>query len=171
MLASTSTVTTCSDRWQVFSTAEHKQKLCHFYTALLHAWSKSHSKAILLNDKWELARRFQYRYSNFSLSLLISLLQKSLLISLLQKSLNHPYIFFFFLPRNSSHASCVTAALFKTRPCFCDRSVLQIGSQFALLSYSSSDRLTILLPRYFRNHLSVLLLPQHCWIHLVNKSN
>jgi hypothetical protein len=83
----------------------------------------------------------------------------------------------FFLPRNSSRACCVTAALFKTRLCFCDRSVLQIVSQFALLSYSSSDRLTILLAQNFRGHLFVwlprhcrsplpVLLPQHCWIHL-----
>jgi hypothetical protein len=152
-VTSTGTVTTCSDCWQVFSTAEHKQKLYHFAVSLLHAWGKPHSKVTLLNDKWECGRRFQCRYSCFSLFLLISLLQKSL---------NHPYI---FLARNASHACYVTAALFKTRPCFCDRSVLQIVSQFALLSYSSSDRLTILLAQNCRSHLSVLL-PQHCWIHL-----
>jgi hypothetical protein len=81
----------------------------------------------------------------------------------------------FFLPRNSSHACYVTAASFKTRPCFCDRNVLQIESQFALLSFSSSDRFSILLaqdcrsrlfvllPPHCRTHLSVLL-SQHCWI-------
>jgi hypothetical protein len=84
-VTSTSAVTTCSDRWQVFSTADHEQELYHFDIGLLHAWSKSHSQAILLNDKWEFGRRFQYKYSNLSLPLLISLLRKSL---------NHPYIFF-----------------------------------------------------------------------------
>jgi hypothetical protein len=80
-----SAVTTCNDRWQVFSTAEHEQKLCNFDISLLYAWSKSHSQAIVLNDKWEFGRRFHYKYSNLSLPLLISLLQKSL---------NHPSIFF-----------------------------------------------------------------------------
>jgi len=59
----------------------------------------------------------------------------------------------FFLPRNSSHVGCVTAALFKTRPCFCDRGVLQVISQFALLSYSTSGRFTILLAQNCRSHL------------------
>jgi hypothetical protein len=38
-------------------------------------------------------------------------------------------------------------------PVFCDRSVLQIFSQFALLSYSTSDRLTILLAQNCRCNL------------------
>jgi hypothetical protein len=71
-------------------------------------------------------------YSNFSLSLLISLLQKSL---------NHPS---FFIQRNSSHATCVlpqlyskhvpvfvTAAFFKScLSLLCYHTVLQVAPPF-----------------------------------------
>lgn len=92
----------------------------------------------------------------FSTGIRIFLVLVFIIISVIFKSPLH-----FSLPRNSSHAGCVTGALFKNRPFFCDRNVLQIISQFALLSYSSSGRVTILLAQNCRSHLSVLL-PQHC---------
>ena len=155
--------------WQHTVTADRFSPLLNTSKSIndigvLHAWSKSHSKAILLNDKHTVEGGF---------STGIRILLCPCLFHYFRNLLNHPYIIFgheivtcLFCYRSIIQNTCL----------FCYRSALQIISQFALLLYSFSDRLSILLaqnchsrlfvllPRNCRSHLSVLL-PQRRWIH------
>ena len=132
---------------------------------VLHAWSKSHSKAILLNDKHTVEGGF---------STGIRILLCPCLFHYFRNLLNHPYIIFgheivtcLFCYRSIIQNTCLFCyrSIIQNTCLFCYRSALQIISQFALLLYSFSDRLSILLAQNCHSRLFVLL-PRNCRSHL-----